>query len=226
MAEDSNLLIKAVKAGDIVVCMRLLELEEGGGDCVVDIHEKDRNGSSPIIWASQKGFVDIVKLLLSKCANIHDKDMLGDSPIIKASMQGHDDIVQLLLSQGANIHDKNNNGWSPIIYATYYRGHVDIVELLLSKGANIHDKNRNGWSPIIAASANGSVATVQLLLSQGANVHDTTNYGSTSLSKTSNDQVKSALLKWPTTMGVIMLQELGIIFIIDSESVIDLNQYI
>ena len=49
-------LIDLVKAGDQAECTRLLELE----DIDIDIHERDEDDRSSIIWASRKGHVNIV----------------------------------------------------------------------------------------------------------------------------------------------------------------------
>jgi hypothetical protein len=162
-------LIKAVKAGNIVECRRLLKSMEEGVDhddddhVVVDIHEKDRDG-----W----------------------------SPIISASYHGHVDIIELILSQGANIHDRDNCGRSSILWASWV-GHVAIAELLLSRGADIHDKTFYGGHTCFSYALRFN--HIRLLY---------------------------RLRKWPTTMAIIMLQELALIYIIDSESVIDLHQYL
>ncbi len=141
-------------------------------------------------------------------------------------------MVELLLS---NIHDKDDNGWSSIIVASIY-GDVYVLELLLSKGAKTHDKDTYGWSPIIVASRHGHVNIVELLLSKGANIHDSTNDGSTcfsyalNMNYNPNPNRKHGLLyrlrKWPTTMAILVLTELALIYRIDSESLVDLHQYI
>ena len=155
--------------------------------------------------------------------------------MIAASESGHVKVVELLLTRGANIHDKDDDGWSPISLATW-NGHVKVVELLLSKGANIHDKNSNGQSPIMLASLSGYVDMVDLLLSKGANIRDEDIDGYTcfrharNIAYNNNPYRKHGLLyrlrKWPTTMAILVLTELALIYRIDSESLVDLHQYV
>jgi hypothetical protein len=94
---------------------------------------------------------------------------------------------------------------------------------------DIHERDNNGWSPIIIASRRGHVEIAGLLLSKGANIHDKNIFGNTCFSYSlgsNHNRVLYHLRKWPTTMAIIMLQELALIYIIDSESVIDLHQYL
>ena len=105
-------LIDAVKAGDQAECTRLLEQKDNAID--IDIHERDENNCSAIIYASVKGHVNVVELLLSKGADINDKANDGCSSIIEASAEGHVSVVEFLLSKGANFHDVANDGSTAI----------------------------------------------------------------------------------------------------------------
>ena len=192
--------------------------------------------TTPLIEAVRANNVgECRRLIESEGADTHKKDSLSDSPLMYGSRKGYLDIVELLLSKGADIHDTNNHGWSPIILASFY-GHVNIVEFLLSKGANVYYKSSEGYSPTLIASAFGRVSVVDLLLSKGASLHDTTNSGRTCFSfahdpdHNPDPDRKHGLLyrlrKWPTTMAILVLTELGLIYRIDSESLVDLHQYI
>jgi hypothetical protein len=62
-----------------------------------------------------------------------------------------------------------------------------------------------------------------------ANIHEVSIYGGTCFSyalRYNNIRVLYCLRKWSTTMAILVLQELALIYIIDSESVIDLHQYL
>ena len=160
----------------------------------------------------------------------------GTSPIIDAVIAN--DIVEcrrLIESEGADIHQKGVHDFSPIIWGSY-RGYLDIIELLLSKGADIHDKYIDGWSPILLSSYYGHISVIELLLSKGASLHDTDNGGFTSYSSALDLEFNPVpyrmhgllyhLRKWPTTMAILVLTELALIYRIDCSSLIDLHQYI
>jgi len=91
--------------------------------------------NSLIRWAVEKGYTDIVKILLSNKNvdpvapyYIRDLDMhVKNKPIIDAAKLGHTDIVKLLLADPRVDPTVNNNG--PLRLAIK-NGHHDIVELL------------------------------------------------------------------------------------------------
>lgn len=225
------LLFNAARTGDYDKCVRLIDTT--GTDGGVNINEKDYKGDSPIIIASQNGHVDIVDLLLSKGANANDEDVNGKSSVIYASESGHVNVVELLLSKGASIHKRDNDdGLSSIISASYY-GHVNVVELLLSKGANIHDKIINdnnseddGFNSLMCASFRGHADIVKLLLINGADIHDKDIEGRTCFSLTRSDTIRQLLQKWPITMAIIALKELGLYDQIDKFSIMDIYQFL
>jgi ankyrin repeat protein len=89
------------------------------------VHEND---DVIIRWASYKGYVQIVEILIEYGANIHAKD---DEALRHACYCGHSNVVECLLKNGADVHVLNNN---PIRYASQY-GYFDIVEILIKYGA-------------------------------------------------------------------------------------------
>jgi hypothetical protein len=77
-----------------------------------------------------------------------------------------------------------------------YRDHLNIAEYLMSKGASFHEITNNGDTCFSVARYNNNIRLLY------------------------------RLRKWPTTMAILVLQELALIYIIDSESLIDLHQYL
>ena len=76
-----------------VVIKLLLEKE-------ADTVAADSDGRTPLHWASQNGYVEVVELLLSKGANVNAQEPYGTA-LQAASAIGHDKTVELLLSTGA-----------------------------------------------------------------------------------------------------------------------------
>ena len=129
----------------------------------------------------------------------HCKDWNGDSPMILASRLGLVDIVQLLLSKGADVNDTDNDDRSSIMWACR-EAHVDTVKLLLTLGANYHKKDNAGHTCLSLACMSSKFKYVEA--------------------------VHFVLRKWPTTMALIILLELGVYHLIDCSSLIDLRQYV
>ena len=62
----------------------------------IDIDYIDRTGSTALMYASWKGYLEIVKYLVQHHANIDLKNLKGGTAIRYAAYVGHKDIVQYL----------------------------------------------------------------------------------------------------------------------------------
>lgn len=71
---------------------------------------KDTHDYTPLLYASENGYTEIVKYLIQNKAEIDLKHKDGWTPLMLASQNGHVDIVEYLLSKGAKKHIKNSNG--------------------------------------------------------------------------------------------------------------------
>ena len=69
-----------------------------------DKEAKDKDGWTPLIFASANGKTEVVKLLLEYGADKDAKDNTGDNPLRLASWKGRTEVVKILLEYGANIN--------------------------------------------------------------------------------------------------------------------------
>jgi len=95
----------------------------------VNYRNYDNFGFTPLLIATRKGQVEIVKVLLSSGANINVADNYKRTPLYIASCFDHIDIVKTLVSSGANIK-LGCDLWTPLYIATYY-GHTEILKILV-----------------------------------------------------------------------------------------------
>ncbi|KAJ6445188.1 general substrate transporter [Purpureocillium lavendulum] len=65
--------------------------------------------------ASSNGHIEVIKLLLEKCADIAIVNDRGETPLIAASSSGHVKVVKVLLKEGADITFAANYGWTALI---------------------------------------------------------------------------------------------------------------
>ena len=114
-----------------------------------------------LVYASDKGNLDVVELLLNYDADVNACD---DSALRWASSNGHMAVVELLIKHGANIDAKNTDA---LRMASQY-GHLPAVECLIKNGADV---NAYYNSSLIGASENRHVAVMECLISHGADVH-------------------------------------------------------
>jgi ankyrin repeat protein len=101
----------------------------------VDI--KGPSNWTPLHFASNDGFTDVVQLLLEHRANVNAKDQAKNIhvPLGNASMHGHLDVVRLLLDHGADVHARNGPHRSTSYQLATLFKHHEIAQLLLEHGA-------------------------------------------------------------------------------------------
>ena len=127
--------------------------------------------------ASEKGYLDLVKILLEHGADVNSTT--GDydyTALMYASKYEHIKIVQILLKHGADVNIQNRNGFTALIYASE-RGYSKIVGMLLEHGADINQLSNFGENALMIAinqkyvSLDDITKTVKILLDYKVNVN-------------------------------------------------------
>lgn len=146
-------LFAAVRKGDAAAVKALL-------DKGVDVNTKFRYDATALSYASDRGHLEVVKLLLERKAEVNVKDTFYNAtPIIWAAQKGHAEVVRALLEKGAEGKEDAlmmgaGAGQAALVkvvleqkgelkpetlsnaYAAAERGkHMEIVELLKTAGA-------------------------------------------------------------------------------------------
>ena len=131
------------------------------------------------------GYVDSVKLLLSKGANPNLRGAQGNTLLHYASrgpfnipLPGDEDepddvappkeVLELLIAHGADVNAKNTDGATPL-HAAAWGGRHDAVKVLLAAGAKVGVGDYHGDTPLYLAVVQSTHAkTVEALLAGGA----------------------------------------------------------
>ncbi|KAJ0417674.1 ankyrin repeat-containing domain protein [Aspergillus carlsbadensis] len=129
---------------------------------MVAINAKDRDGQTPLWWATYRQNSDIVESLLWYNIDLEAKDISGCTPLSCASEVGAEEVATLLLTHGANIESRDNSGRTPLAYAAR-EGHEDLVRLLLEYGADVEAKDDLGHTPCAYATMAGNNYIATLL---------------------------------------------------------------
>ncbi|RYP42809.1 hypothetical protein DL768_010207 [Monosporascus sp. mg162] len=139
-----------------------------------DGYELERmDGWTLLRWAAEKGYVEMVELLLNHGADVTVADKDGWTPLIAASSKGYVDVVRLLLAaSGTNADCKGIKcGQTPLICAAA-NGHEAVARLLLDTGkVDANSIDNNGRTPLSWAAEKGHETVVQLLLEKGADAN-------------------------------------------------------
>jgi ankyrin repeat protein len=176
---DTALILVSDKDSSVDIITSLLN-----HGAVIDI--LTTNFDTPLMLASNEGYIDNVNILLERGAEINLRNKDGDTALILASEKGHIDVVNVLLERGAVIDISNINFDTALILASN-EGHIDIVNILLKRGADPNLKNRRGDTALILASDKGHIDVVTSLLNYGAVIDILTTNFDTALILASNN---------------------------------------
>ncbi|OQV13927.1 Ankyrin repeat and EF-hand domain-containing protein 1 [Hypsibius exemplaris] len=105
-----------------------------------------RTGRTPLIEASRRGSVPVMKLLLDEGADADAVDYKQVHAAHEAAYHGHVPALQLLASFGANLDTPSYNGNTPLHLAVSSQ-QLAAVRYLAHRGANANAKNKLGLTP-------------------------------------------------------------------------------
>ena len=131
------------------------------------IDEIDHGGQTALHYASERGFHNIVRLLLEHAPLIDAIDSNEASALWAAARKGHGGIVRILLKGGA-CPDKKAKDDTTALYHASYEGHHACVYHLVRFGASVNLAKNSGATPLFVASRNGHHRIVKHLLKNGA----------------------------------------------------------
>jgi TPR repeat protein len=93
------------------------------------------SGQTPLLLATHRRAIAIVKLLLANKADVNVKDDDGDTPLIVALKNSDQELAKLLVANGADVNAKDKSGNTPMRLATSYRL-LKTAELLRQHGGH------------------------------------------------------------------------------------------
>ncbi|MHC4662290.1 MAG: ankyrin repeat domain-containing protein [Planctomycetota bacterium] len=138
--------------------------------------EDNEDSACPFHLAAENGFINALRLMISKGADVNVKDIHGDAPLHYAARHGQNTAAVLLVSKGAKVDARNNFGSTPLHWASY-EGYINIAALFLEKGADVNAKASNGFSSLYWAILQDQENTSLFLIERGANVNQKVNSG-------------------------------------------------
>jgi HEAT repeat protein len=111
-----------------------------------NVNAKVSDGKTALMFASEAGYADIVRLLVASGAAVDavgtssgnlDVNLLTAPPLVIASANGQDSTVQALLDCGADINIRTADGRTALMWASSY-GLLSTVQTLLARGADVN----------------------------------------------------------------------------------------
>ena len=137
------------------------------------------NSISPLLVASSKGFLSLIKILLKAGADVNLTNC-GWFPLVAASQGGHYECVEYLISAGANINQRDKWFNTSVFYACM-GNEKNCFRSLIDAGCCINISNKYGETALFNAASLGNPDCVKTLLDSGAHVDSVNDKGDTPL---------------------------------------------
>ena len=71
-----------------------------------DVNAKDEDGVTPLQYAAEGGYNEIVELLIDKGANVNAKNEFGSTPLHYSAFEGHKETADLLRKHGGKTGEE------------------------------------------------------------------------------------------------------------------------
>ena len=138
--------------------------------CAFPIQKNYFSGTTPLMHAALKGYIQCVKELITAGADVNRYNEKGQTALIYAAFKGYVECVKELIAAGANVNQADNNGNTPVMWTAFDRQTACLVELIKS-GADVNISNRDGRTVLMEQAANGSEEYISVLVNAGADVN-------------------------------------------------------
>ncbi|KAK4170041.1 ankyrin repeat-containing domain protein [Cladorrhinum sp. PSN259] len=133
----------------------------------LDVNSRYEDSATPLILASQLGYLGVIKALLANGADQNATDDHGNTALLFAAQSGHTKVVDLLLEKGADPDLSDALGKTAIMLAIASE-HFDVARSLIAKGADLNAQDNRGQTAVIMAVEQDYDNILLNLLSAGA----------------------------------------------------------
>ena len=147
---------------------------------VLGLEEREATfGSLPIWCALQKGYTDIIHLLLKHGADVNKQDISGKSAVtyfidctrLKTALEEKDlNLFKYMLSTGGDVNVLSSITGENALHVASSPGTCDLMTELIQHGADCNQLTSTGESPLALACKYDYPAAVELLLNAGAKI--------------------------------------------------------
>ncbi|KAF8143221.1 hypothetical protein K438DRAFT_1876563 [Mycena galopus ATCC 62051] len=148
-------------------------IPEDPSDWMPDEEDYDLEGT-PLYWAANFGFINLVQMLLNHGANVDAKGGKYGTPFRAAFIHDHAAAAWLLLEHhpaaDVDLYAPHPR-YGTMLQEASYRGCVEMVKLLVEKGADVNVEGNGYGTALHIAAFSGQLQVVQFLFEREASVN-------------------------------------------------------
>ena len=150
-------------------------------DNPASIETRDLKGQTPLLYAVDKGSLELAQKLLDLGANIEAKQTDKDyTPLHLAVFEENLNMVQLLLDRNADATAQSTTKKTPLHLAASI-GNLEITKQLLNKHGDVDPLDENNFTPLHCAVQANCLKVVEYLLEKKSNIDAQDRQGNTPL---------------------------------------------
>ena len=131
----------------------------------INVNQTDEAGTPILLLAAERGFVDVVKLLIENGADINVMNAVGHTAINRAVFFGKNEVIDLLLAKNADVNKTDSRFALTPLMAAARKNRFQIGEKLIKNGADINKTNGiDNFTPILWAVYADNFDFVEMIL--------------------------------------------------------------
>ncbi|XP_064646401.1 serine/threonine-protein phosphatase 6 regulatory ankyrin repeat subunit B-like [Lineus longissimus] len=148
----------------------------------LDVNCRTGDDSTPLLFSSLKGNLDMFKHLISLGADVNATDKKGLNVMHVAAQSSSTDLVDYLVnSLGLDVNCRTGDDSTPLLFSST-EVNLDMFKHLISLGADVNATDKNGWNVMHLAALSSRTDLVDYLVnSLGLDVNCRTGDDSTPL---------------------------------------------
>lgn len=148
-----------------------------GVDISVNVNALDKDGLTPLFWASNKNHHDVIKLLLDHGADI---DYSLDMALARKNKTTAYTLIKY--ADENNLTFKNHESvYSRLLLIEASHGKLAAIENLIAKMADIETQDEHGRTPFLIAIQQNHIPLLDLMIEAGADINHEDNNGNNAL---------------------------------------------
>lgn len=160
----------------------------------VDVNLRNCIEETPLMWACEKGQIEVATLLIDNGADVFKKTSNGDKAIHLAAKKGQCLTCNLLLDRGTAIDDQSVGTGNTALHWALMYGRQELALLLVQRGASLFSHNKANKTPVNVMSK-FIPAVFKTQLSDAAIVFDTNREASLEAAKATIERLTELRLQ-------------------------------
>ena len=134
-----------------------------------DINKSTHDGRNYLMWATNRGNLELMKMLIEKGSKTDIIDDHGNNLMTFAAGAGQQnpELYDLLLANGASIEDANRSGANALLLLAPSLKNKKMIQYFQQKGLDIHTKDNTGNGLFNYAARSGNMEMMRAFVEMG-----------------------------------------------------------